>query len=58
VKKFQEQTNKWSRSKQSIKKRIERVLSSGKYLVKRDREEVISFGEAGALGPRTILIMP
>lgn len=47
VKKFQEQKSKRSRSRQSLKKDIERLLSSNKYLVRRDREEVISLGEAG-----------
>jgi len=47
VKKFQKQSNKRSRSRQSFKKSIERLLSSSKFLARRDREEVISLGEAG-----------
>lgn len=47
VKKFQKQSSKRSCSRQSLKKDIERLLSSNKYLVRRDREEGITLGEAG-----------
>jgi len=47
VKKFQKHRSKRSRSRQSLKKDIERLLSSAKYLVRRDCEERIGPGEAG-----------
>ena len=47
MKKFQKQRNKRIRSSQSLKKDIERLLSSSKYLVRKDREEGVGLGEAG-----------
>jgi len=45
VKKFQKHRSKRSRSRQSLREDIERLLSSSKYFVRRNREERISLGE-------------
>ena len=49
MKKFQKQGTKRERSRQALRKDIERLLSTNKYLISRDREEKISIGEAGGV---------